>query len=470
MKIKNDILIVDDEADIRTALAGVLNDEAYTTYEAHDAESVFLSIESHRPDLVILDIWLEGSKRDGLQILADLHQFYPDIPVLMISGHGTIETAIKAIKLGAYDFIEKPFKADRLLLLVSRALEAAQLKRENQELRLRAGAVDIELVGQSPQICQLRNLIEKTAPSGSRVLISGAQGAGKEIIARQIHKNSKRADQAFVVLNCATLTPDQFEVQLFGSELPEKKIGLLEQANHGTLLLDEIADMPLETQGKIVRVLQEQNFTRLGGNRSIQVDVRVIATSNRDLQQMMEQGKLRQDLYYRLNVVPMRMPSLMERREDIPELFNHFMQLACQNANLPPRRLADDALAALQAYSWPGNVRQLRNVIEWLLIMGHQSDNLIRIDQLPPDVAGITSEVLRWEKGAEIMSLPLREARELFEREYLLSQLNRFGGNISRTATFVGMERSALHRKLKMLGLNGLDKLETDISIIEDAA
>lgn len=458
----HDILIVDDEADIRMLIAGILEDEGMKTREAADADQALAAVAARRPSLVILDIWLQGSRLDGLQILAELKRDHPDVPVVMISGHGNIETAVSAIKSGAYDFIEKPFKADRLLLLVERAIEAARLRRENRELRLRTG-VDVDLIGRSLQVNQLRHSVEKVAPTGSRVLISGPPGSGKEVIARMLHTRSRRAEGPFVALNCATMRPDRLEVELFGTEHAVegggRKVGTFEQAHGGTLYLDEVADMPLETQGKIVRVLQEQTFERVGGTSRVEVDVRVIASTNRDLTAEIELGRFRQDLFYRLSVVPLKMPALRERREDIPLLARHFMQRTAESAGLPLRVFGEDAMAALQAYDWPGNVRQLRNTVEWLLIMvaGDPAEP-IRADMLPPEIGAITPTVLKWEKGGEIMGLPLREAREVFEREYLLAQVTRFGGNISRTASFVGMERSALHRKLKSLGVHGTDK------------
>ncbi|CAO3451834.1 Nitrogen assimilation regulatory protein ntrX [Azospirillum argentinense] len=458
----HDILIVDDEADIRMLIAGILNDEGMKTREAADADQAFAQVSARRPSLVVLDIWLQGSRLDGLQILEQLMRDHRNLPVIMISGHGNIETAVSAIKIGAYDFIEKPFKADRLLLMVDRAIEAARLKRENEELKLRAGG-EVELIGRSAAVNHVRQSIEKVAPTGSRVLVTGPAGSGKEVVARLIHARSRRAGGPFVGLNCATMRPDRLEMELFGTEAGVdgggRKIGTFEQAHGGTLLLDEVADMPLETQGKIVRALQEQVFERVGGGQRVEVDVRVVATSNRDLQAEIDQGRFRQDLFYRLAVVPIRVPSLAERREDIPLLARHFMQRSAEAAGLPARDFGEDAMAALQAYDWPGNVRQLRNVVDWLLIMA-QGDpkEPIRADQLPPEIGAITPTVLKWDKGGEIMGLPLREAREVFEREYLLAQVTRFGGNISRTASFVGMERSALHRKLKSLGVHGSEK------------
>lgn len=458
----HDILIVDDEADIRMLVSGLLSDEGYQTREAADSDSAFESIAARRPSLLLLDIWIQGSKLDGLQILEQVKRDHPTLPVVMMSGHGNIETAVSATKLGAYEFIEKPFQSDRLLLIVERAIESAMLRREIQELKDRGSVAETELLGQSNLLNQLRQSVERVAPTGSRVLITGPAGTGKEVVARLLHKHSKRAEGPFVVVNCAAMHPERMESELFGVEAGgdhEAKTGLFEQAHGGTLVLDEVADMPLETQGKIVRVLQEQTFERVGGGHRVEVDVRVMATTNRDLQSEIAAGRFREDLFYRLNVVPLRLPALRDRREDIPMLAHHFMERAARNAGLAARPLGEDALAALQAYDWPGNVRQLRNVMDWLLIMAPgENRDPIRADMLPPEIGAITPAVLRWEKSSEIMTLPLREAREVFEREYLLAQVTRFAGNISRTAAFVGMERSALHRKLKSLGVNTDEK------------
>jgi two-component system nitrogen regulation response regulator NtrX len=458
----HDILIVDDEADIRMLIAEVLKDEGYATREAADSKEALAAIRSRQPTLAILDIWLQESELDGIAILKRLRAEMPWVPVVMISGHGTIETAVEAIKIGAYDFLEKPFKADRLLLVVARAIEAAQLRRENEELKLRAGG-DIDLVGTSPAANQLRQQIERVAPTGSRVLVTGPPGSGKEVVARLLHLRSRRSKGPFVPVNCATMRPERLEIELFGTELggegTPRKIGTFERAHGGTLFLDEVADMPLETQGKIVRVLQEQTFERVGGAHRVEVDVRVVASSNRDLGAEIGAGRFREDLFYRLSVVPIRVPPLRERREDIPLLARHFMARGAEATGLSPREFGEDAMAALQAYSWPGNVRQLRNMVEWLLIMAPgEAREPVRAEMLPNEITAIAPTVVKWDKGGEIMTLPLRDAREVFEREYLLAQVTRFGGNISRTAAFVGMERSALHRKLKSLGVFANDR------------
>ncbi len=453
--IAPEILVVDDEIDIRELMAGILSDEGFETRGASDSDGALAAIAQRRPHLVVLDVWLQGSRLDGIQVLEVLKREHPDLPVVIISGHGTIETAVAAIKKGAYDFIEKPFKADRLVHVVRRALEAARLKREVEELKLKAGD-ESDLVGNSSAITQLKQLVDKVAPTGSRILIAGPSGSGKEVAARLIHAHSRRASNAFVAINCAMMAPARIEAELFGveSEGP-RKIGVLELAHGGTLFLDEVADMPLETQGKILRVLIDQTFQRVGGATRVQVDVRVISSSTRDLRAEIEAGRFREDLYHRLNVVPVRVPSLAERREDIPLLVSHFMKRLSVASGLPMREISDEAMAVLQAYSWPGNVRQLRNIVERLLILAtDDAAGAISADLLP---ANVNSAAYSWGQGSRtdlVITLPLREAREIFEREYLLAQINRFGGNISRTASFVGMERSALHRKLKSLGVS----------------
>ena len=460
----HEILIVDDEPDIRALIEGILGDEGYEVRTAHNSDSALAAFRARRPALVVLDIWLQGSRLDGLGILKALLSEEPHVPVVMISGHGTIETAVQAIQDGAYDFVEKPFKTDRLLLVISRALESARLRRENSELRLRVGA-ETELVGVSAAVVGLRAAIEKVAPTGSRVLLNGPAGSGKEVAARMIHARSRRSDAPFVSLNCATLAPARFEEELFGVEAgadaqgAPRRAGVLERAHGGTLLLDEVADMPLETQGKIVRALQEAGFERVGGGTRVKVDLRVIATTSRDLPAEIAAGRFREDLFYRLAVVPLRITPLRDRRDDIPALVRHFMSRSAETTGMPPREVSEDALAALQAYDWPGNVRQLRNLVDWLLIMapGGPSEP-IRPEMLPPEVGSTAPAVLKLDRSSEIMTLPLRDARELFERQYLEAQLLRFGGNISRTAGFVGMERSALHRKLKFLGVQSEDR------------
>jgi two-component system, NtrC family, nitrogen regulation response regulator NtrX len=457
----SDILIVDDEADIRELVAGILQDEGHGTRTARDSDDALAAVVARRPNLVFLDIWLQGSRLDGLQLLDSLKQQHPELPIVMISGHGNIETAVSAIKRGAYDFIEKPFKADRLILVAERALENSRLKREVQQLKQLAPMAHA-LVGHSPAANQLRQTIDKVAPTNSRVLIVGPSGSGKELAARTIHGHSARDSAPFVVINAAAITPEHMEVELFGVEggngTTSRKVGALEEAHGGTLYIDEIADMPIETQGKVLRVLVEQKFLRVGGNHKVSVDVRIISSTSRDLEREMQEGRFREDLYHRLNVVPLRVPGLAERRDDIPMLIQYFVGQVAQSSGLAPRRIGEDAIAVLQAHDWPGNVRELRNNIERLMILsGGEPDAIITANMLPEEIG--SNVPLPVNGGAEhLMSLPLREAREIFEREYLLAQINRFGGNISRTAEFVGMERSALHRKLRALGVSSQER------------
>ena len=451
-----DILVVDDEADIRDLVSGILEDEGHRTRLARDSDEALKAIEDRRRHLVILDIWLQGSRLDGLEVLTVMKRAYPDLPVVIISGHGNIETAVTAIKRGAYDYIEKPFKSDRLVLVTLRALEASQLKREVKELKERS-VVSAEMVGKSTAINQLKNNIDRLAPTNSRILIRGSSGTGKELAARVIHQKSHRADGPFVVLNAAAMAPDRVEEELFGTEDRTggpRKVGALEEAHTGTLYIDEVADMPMETQGKVLRVLVEQKFIRMGGSQKVSVDTRIISSTSRDIEREIEEGRFRQDLFHRLNVVPLRVPSLAERRDDIPELIHFFVGQVAQASGLSPRQIGEDAVAVLQAHDWPGNVRELRNNIERLMILaGGEPNTVITAEMLPEEIG--SNVPLPVNGGAEhLMSLPLREAREIFEREYLLAQINRFGGNISRTAEFVGMERSALHRKLRALGVS----------------
>jgi two-component system nitrogen regulation response regulator NtrX len=452
-----EILIVDDESDIRELVAGILEDEGYTTRTARNSDEALTTIVSRRPNLVFLDIWLQGSKLDGLQLLAAIKLEHPELPVVMISGHGNIETAVAAIKHGAYDFIEKPFKADRLVLVAERALETSRLKREVKQLKQMAPSPTM-LIGQSAALSQLRQTIERVAPTNSRILIVGPSGAGKELTARTIHQMSARANGPFIVINAAAITPERMEVELFGVDQSNgsegRKPGALEEAHGGTLFIDDIADLPRETQSKILRVLVEQTFQRVGGSNKVAVDVRVVSSTTRNLEAAIAEGKFREDLYHRLSVVPIRIPPLAERREDIPALVDYFMDQISQATGLPKRRIGDDAMAVLQSHNWPGNVRQLRNNIERLMILaGGDPDAVLDASMLPPDVGSMVPNMPNGNGGEQLMGLPLREAREVFEREYLVAQISRFGGNISRTAEFVGMERSALHRKLKALGI-----------------
>jgi two-component system, NtrC family, nitrogen regulation response regulator NtrX len=453
-----DILVVDDENDIRELVAGILEDEGYRTRTARNADEALTAIQSRRPHLVFLDIWLQGSRLDGLQVLEAVKEIHPDLPVVMISGHGNIETAVSAIQKGAYDFIEKPFKADRLVLVAARALEASKLKREVRELKVRAGDTQ-RIVGRSSVVSQLRQQLERVAPTNARVLISGPAGSGKELAARSIHQLSARANGPFVVLSAATITPETMEEHLFGVEAAEGRqlrIGALEEAHGGTLYLDEAGDMPMDTQSKILRVLVDQNFQRVGGAARVSVDARIISSTSRDLVADIASSRFREDLYHRLNVVPVRVPSLAERRDDVPELIAWFMDQISLSSGIPKRRIADDAMALLQSHDWPGNIRQLRNNVERLMILNPgEPDSEVTLDLLPQELGAAAPPTPGGAGGERLLALPLREAREVFEREYLIAQINRFGGNISRTAEFIGMERSALHRKLKTLGVGG---------------
>lgn len=459
-----DILVVDDEQDIRELVAGVLEDEGYAPRMAADSDAALAAVADRRPSLVLLDVFLKGSRLDGLDLLEEIKRRDPSIPVLVISGHGNIDTAVSAIRRGAADFIEKPFEAERLLLLVSRATETDRLRRENATLKAQFG-LDDELNGNSATINGVRATLKRVAPTGSRVLITGPAGVGKEIAARMLHAWSPRADEPFIVVSAARMTPDRVEEELFGSERGDEVTpGLLERAHGGVLFLDEIADMPVATQGRILRVLTDQSFARVGGQRMVKVDVRVVSSTARDLIKEVSEGRFREDFYYRLNVVPVHIPPLAERREDIPALVNQFVARYASERRVRTPDISPDAIAALQAYDWPGNVRQLRNIVERTIILA-PGDRISRIDvdMLPAEIlndqnAGSTNSV-----ATAIMGAPLREARESFEREYLRVQIRRFSGNISRTATFIGMERSALHRKLKLLGM--ADQREDDDTV-----
>ena len=457
-----DILIVDDERDIRELVAGVLSDEGYDCRTAGDSTAALAAVDSRRPSLVLLDVWLHGSPMDGLEVLDEIKKREPELPVIIFSGHGNIDTAVSAVSRGAMDFIEKPFEAEKLLLLVQRATETERLRRENT--RLREGfARGEEFTGNSAAINAVRATLKRVANTGSRVLISGPAGAGKEVAARLLHSWSPRAEGAFVIVNSARITPERFEQELFGEEADGKLVrpGLLEMADGGTLYLDEVADMPLSTQARILRVLTEQSFVRVGGNRQLGVDVRVVSSTSRDLAREMEEKRFREDLFYRLNVVPVTIPSLAERRDDIPALAGHFFTRYASEQGIAPPEVSAEAIAALQAYDWPGNVRQLRNVIERTIILTPR-DRLetVEADMLPSEVAGGRGG--GGGGAASLMGVPLREARESFEREYLTIQIRRFSGNISKTAGFIGMERSALHRKLKLLGMSERQEADSE--------
>ncbi len=449
-----EILVVDDEADIRELVGGILQDEGFAVRTAGNSTDALAAVRARAPRLVVLDVWLKGSELDGLGILSILKEMDPFLPVVVISGHGTVETAVEAIRRGAYDYLEKPFKAEKLIVTIQRAMENAQLKRENSRLRARS-ASSHEVVGRSGIMAQLTGSIDKVAPTNSRIMISGPPGSGKDLVARLIHEQSSRASGPFVVVNAAAIDPERVESELFGEEFGDgkaPKIGLFEQAHAGTLLLDEISDMPLVAQSRILRVLVDQRFRRRNGRDDVTVDVRVISTTARDLRSEIQAGRFREDLYYRLNVVPVDVPSLDRRREDIPDLVNYFVQRVADATGLQPRPFSEDAVAVLQASEWPGNVRQLRNVVERLLILANgEPPGPITAQHLPSDAKGGGASAAG---SMQMISMSLRDAREHFEREYLAMQITRFGGNVSRTAAFIGMERSALHRKLKALGVD----------------
>jgi len=464
-----DILIVDDERDIRELVSDILKDEGYTTRLAANSDECMAEVVGDQPAMMILDIWLKDSQMDGIDILKTVKIDYPDIPIVIISGHGNIEIAVAAIKQGAYDFIEKPFNIDQLLVVIRRAMETSVLRQENLQLR-RTEITSSEMIGSSSIFKALKSQLDKVTKSNGRVMLTGPAGAGKEVAARYIHANSNRANAPFISVNSASIEPEQMEQVLFGRETAERGIepGLLEQANGGVLYFDEIADMPIGTQSKILRVLVDQQFKRAGGGDDVVVDLRVISSTTRDLLEEIELGRFREELFHRLNVVPIPVPSLEDRREDIPELALHFIATLNKNQGLSLRELSDEAIALLQTMHWPGNVRQLKNVVERVLILG-DSTGPITVAELStgdenPDEEG------RIVLSGSLATRPLREARELFEREYLLTQINRFGGNISRTATFVGMERSALHRKLKSLGVVTSNKSGGRVAYVEEPA
>ena len=466
----SDILIVDDEADIRSLIGDILADEGHATREAEDADGALAAVDESPPDLVILDIWLQGSRMDGIEVLKSVKRDNPDVPVVIISGHGNIEIAVAAIKQGAYDFIEKPFNTDQLLVVVHRALEAGRLRRENAALRA-ADTREHRMIGSGHAMQALRGQLERVARAASRVVLTGPPGSGKEVAARYVHAKSGRAGAPFVVSNAATIEPHLMEEVLFGRVREDGRVekGLFDRAHGGTLFFDEVAEMPLGTQAKILRILLDQSFLRPGGGEQVRVDVRLISGTARDLKTEIAEGRFREDLYHRLNVVPIEVPPLDARREDIPELARHFAEAIALHQGLTRRRFTEEALAALQTFSWPGNVRQLRNLVERLLILGGEEEDIVAAELLGDGGDGRGSD-----GGARIsavqVGLPLREARELFERDYLIAQINRFGGNISRTASFIGMERSALHRKLKSLNVTTATLGGARIAKIEEEA
>jgi two-component system nitrogen regulation response regulator NtrX len=464
-----DILIVDDERDIRELISDILKDEGFTTRLAANSEQCMAEINSEPPALIILDIWLKDSQMDGIDILKQVKRDNPDVPVVIISGHGNIEIAVAAIKQGAYDFIEKPFNIDQLMVVITRAMETSRLRQENNQLK-RGEVSNAEMIGESSGFKTLQNQLEKVTNSNGRVMLTGPAGSGKDVAAHFIHSNSNRAHAPFITVNCATVEPERMEEVLFGKESKERGVepGLLEQAHGGIIFFDEVADMPLGTQSKILRVLVEQQFQRVGGNDKVRVDLRVISSTNRDLADEIEAGRFREELYHRLNVVPIQVPSLEDRREDIPTLADYFIAAFNKSQGLPMRKLSEDAVTLLQTMQWPGNIRQLKNIIERVLILGPDKGE-VEAKELPQAGGGSDESESGLTIGGTLATLPLREARELFEREYLMTQINRFGGNISRTASFVGMERSALHRKLKSLGVVTSNKAGARVAEVQDS-
>ena len=453
-----DILIVDDEEDIRNLIDGILEDEGYVPRQAGNAKEAYAAIEKSIPDVIIQDIWLQNSSEDGLEILEKIKKEHPHVAFIMISGHGTIETAVTAIKKGAYDFIEKPFKSDRLIVMITRALETVALKKENERLKKRAESLKDEILGESDNIKNIQQILDRVAQSNSRVLLTGEPGTGKNLAAHYIHANSKRGNKPLMSINCATEHPERLEEEFFGISKgynnEREKQSILELVDGGTLLLDEVSNLPIELQGKLVRVLQEESYQKLGSSERHSIDIRFIATTQDDLASVIAQGKFREDLYYRLNVVPIHMPPLRERRNDIPALIDNIVKSMNKVSSNTTLAFDDKAMMAMQSYEWPGNMRQLRNTLEWLQIMSDSSKNRkIGISDLPPEISGETPSSANASDNIDMLSMTLREAREIFEKEYLLKQIKRFSGNISRTAQFVGMERSALHRKLKLLDI-----------------
>ncbi len=457
--MRYDILIIDDEKDIQESISGLLTDEGYSTRTTGNGDDALIKFKEKRPHLVILDVWLNDPRYDNLKLLEILKKEDMNVPILIISGHGTVETAVNAIKIGAYDFLEKPFKTEKLLLLTGRAIETHSLKKENEDLKSKL-SYHSDIIGTTQPIMQLRQSIEKVAATNCRVLITGPTGSGKELVAQKIHGLSRRKNAPFIIVNCALLNSETLERELFGidEKNPDGSIstfpGFLEKADNGTLFLDEICDMPMNTQNKIVRILQDQSVTRLNSTKSFKVDVRVLASSAKNIETEIKEGRFREDLFYRLSVIPIQTPALCQYKDDIPKLLDHYMKRISQRFGLPAKTVSPDSIAVLQNYEWPGNLKQFINMIEWLLIMSPQKDDAeITPNMLPKEIMKAASPLLNWDKSSEILKMPLKEARESFEKHYLEAQIHRFSGNISQTAQFIEMERSALHRKLKTLGV-----------------
>ena len=452
--MKNNILVVDDEKDIRLSIAGLLEDEDYEVRVAKNSDEALDAISKRVPDLVLLDIWLENSNLDGLDLLNEIHSKFISVPCIMISGHGNIDIAVKAIRSGASDFIEKPFESERLLITLERVLELSKLKKEHKELWVRAGG-DLELVGESSVIKKIKNLIPKIAPTGSRVFINGDFGTGKETLARLIHHNSNRSSGSFILLNTKILSTDMLEEELFGEEdnLGRViKIGIFEQANNGTLFIDEVSDLTMEAQVFFVKALQDNTIRRKNGSTRINVDVRVISSTSVQINEKIKNKEFSEDLYYRLNVIPIEMPALSNRKEDIPVLINYFLNKASNFSGRNKLTIDQQSLSSLQVFNWEGNVSQLKNAIERILIMiDDTSINEITYDMLPKDLLNIEKKKDDDYNRDYLYSLNLKNARIIFEHDYIIKNLDRFNGNITKTADFIGMERSAFHRKLNTL-------------------
>ncbi len=460
LKNKISILVVDDESDICEMVAEILKDEGYNAITANNYEAAVQILKNQNITLLITDIWMNNNTNAGLELLSWSKIYDSFIPVIMMSGHGNIETAMKAAKSGAYDFIEKPFKSERLILLVDKAIKERNLKIKVSDFEFRENE-RLNLIGSSSIFKNIKQQLNRVSQTNSRVLISGPSGSGKELIARFIHKESNRKSFPFIIASCATLSPERVEQVLFGwnekikeDQLSQNSIGLFEQANNGTLFFDEICDLPIQTQGKLVQAIQDQSFYKLGSNKKINVDVRVISASNKNLLKSMEDGVLREDLFYRLSVAPIEVPPLNKRSDDINDLVDYFLKLISKELGSHDLKISSETLVVLQNCDWPGNVRQLKNLIEWLIIMyGNQKNLIIMPSHLPPEILGFNEEK-KIDKIRSEFSLSLKDARKNFEAYYLKEQLKRFKGNIAKTSTFIGMDRSALHRKLKELNIN----------------
>ena len=460
IKNKDSILVVDDELDICEMVAETLKDEDYNAIIATNYNMAVDILKKENINLLITDIWMNNDTNAGLKLLNFSQNYNSLIPVIMMSGHGNIETAMKAAKNGAFDFVEKPFKAERLILLIEKALEDRNLKLKVLDFELKENE-RMKLVGNSATFKNIKQNLDKIAPTNSRVLITGPSGSGKELIARWVHKKSNRASFPFIVASCATLSPERVEQVLFGwndittaDENNQSNIGLFEQANNGTLFFDEICHLPLKTQGKLVQAIQDQSFYKIGSNKKINVDVRIISASNNNLLDSIKNGSLREDLFYRLSVAPIVVPPLNKRGEDIVDLIDHLLNQLARDFGNNILKLSSETVVILKSYSWPGNVRQLKNTLEWLNIMyGKQKDFEIFPSHLPPEILGYNKKEDSI-RPSNHLNLSLKDARKIFEKKYLKDQLHRFSGSISKTSTFIGMDRSALHRKLKELDID----------------